>query len=56
MNFVSFNRQVDDTAEYGEPLESGLSPTEEEFEEALRSGRPLPSLATPSSTCQLSAL
>jgi hypothetical protein len=28
-------------AEYGEPMESGLSPTEEEFEEALRSGRPI---------------
>ncbi len=26
-------------AEYGEPMESGLSPTEEEFEEADRSGR-----------------
>jgi hypothetical protein len=28
-------------AEYGEPMESGLSPTEEEFEEALSSGRPI---------------
>jgi hypothetical protein len=28
-------------AEYGKPMQSGLSPTEEEFDEALRSGRPI---------------
>ena len=28
-------------AKYGEPMESGLSPTEEEFEAALASGRPI---------------